>query len=650
MKPSILAVLRERDLEIYKKLYEANKYNLIVLGKEQPLLEENGIKTEKLEDFASMGQTDRSTVTSQQICNQLQGVVQEQDFQKQFVFNGHNFFEDVKDNFINSLMAQIPSEVMLIDAFDNLISQRNVKLVVVWTDVVNWTKTITRAAQKHKIPVLQIYHGYGFSYNVGHTESLVYADKVTGEGEERTRWAQLYEQENKITKTGNPYLDVYTTAKKKFNKEKICKQFGLDPKKPIITFGSTWTNERSVFKRDASWLDSVYRTFLKAYKKLRSNNPNIQLLIKLHYVQKGQGDKYKEIASEEGIADVVVIDENLAEALYICDALVTFESSIIIDALMLEKPVLVLDFPEILTKRSFLKDYPIVFACGSKEIEKGLEKVILNKAYRKTIKAQKEKIDDGFNYLNDGKAIDRILKVMNSMVTEAKPAREQTKEDILEDAYYESFGPMIYDCVPSKLKKVLHVSCGSGVLGRKLKEKGIEEVYGIVQDKDQAKEAKKYLDSVIEGDVETLDLPYSNDFFNGIIFSDVLEDIRDPWSYFKNMARYLKQTGIIICSIPNVANIQLLISLLQGRWEYRDYGMLKRDHLRFFTLNEIPKMFEDAGLEIEEIKPFRIPVHPSIAQVGKAIAESQIATQAFLQNCDALQYIVIAKKKKRKKK
>ncbi len=650
MKPSILVILRERDLEIYKKLYETNKYNLIVLGQEQPLLEENGIKTEKLEDFASMGQTDRSTVTAQQICNQLQGVVQEQDFQEQFVFNGHNFFEDVKEGFIQSLMTQIPSEVMLIDAFDNLISQRNIKLVIVWTDVANWTKTITRAAQKHTIPVLQIYHGYGYYYDVGNTESVVYADKVVAGGKKRIEWAGLYGQEKKIVVTGNPYLDVYKKMKKKVNKKETCKQFGLDPKKPIVTFGSTWTNDRQIWKRDAEWLDLVYRTFLKAFKKLRSNNPDIQLLIKLHYVQKGQGDKYKEIASQEGIDDAVVIDENLEEALYICDALVTFESSIIIDALMLEKPVLVLDFNETLTRRSFLKEYPFVFAADEKELEKGLEKVVLNKEYRKTIKAQKKKIDEGFNYLNDGKAIDRIIKVMDSMATEAKPVREQSKEDILADSYYESFGPMIYDCVPSKLKKVLHVSCGNGVLGRKLKEKGIEEVYGIVQDKDQAKEAKKHLNSVIEGDIETLDLPYSNDFFNGIIFSDVLEDIRDPWSYFKNMARYLKQTGIIICSIPNVANIQLLISLLQGRWEYRDYGMLKRDHLRFFTLNEIPKMFEDAGLEIEEIKPFRIPVHPSIAQVGKAIAESKIATQTFLQNCDALQYIVIAKKKKRKKK
>jgi hypothetical protein len=41
--------------------------------------------------------------------------------------------------------------------------------------------------------------------------------------------------------------------------------------------------------------------------------------------------------------------------------------------------------------------------------------------------------------------------------------------------------------------------------------------------------------------------------------------------------------------------------LIRGRWDYRERGILDRGHLRFFTLDGVRKLFEQAGLTVEHV-------------------------------------------------
>ena len=51
----------------------------------------------------------------------------------------------------------------------------------------------------------------------------------------------------------------------------------------------------------------------------------------------------------------------------------------------------------------------------------------------------------------------------------------------------------------------------------------------------------------------------------------------------------------MLLSVPNVGYLGLLVDLLRGNFRYRDEGLLDRTHLRFFTLDSLRELLEQAG-------------------------------------------------------
>jgi len=62
---------------------------------------------------------------------------------------------------------------------------------------------------------------------------------------------------------------------------------------------------------------------------------------------------------------------------------------------------------------------------------------------------------------------------------------------------------------------------------------------------------------------------------------------------------YLKPGGLVLLSIPNIRHYTILWRLIvRDEWSYSDAGILDNSHIRFFTLSEIKKLLNGAGLKI----------------------------------------------------
>lgn len=162
----------------------------------------------------------------------------------------------------------------------------------------------------------------------------------------------------------------------------------------------------------------------------------------------------------------------------------------------------------------------------------------------------------------------------------------------------------ILELVPTNAKKVLDLGCGTGALGKRLKERQPCHVTGIELNKEAHEAATKNLDVCFCDNLNRFDPSYLEETFNCIILADILEHLISPWAVLKKFAQVLDEHGTIIASIPNIAHPWVVSQLQKGLFRYETAGLLDLTHLRFFTKTTISQMFCGAGLKITKITPW----------------------------------------------
>lgn len=144
---------------------------------------------------------------------------------------------------------------------------------------------------------------------------------------------------------------------------------------------------------------------------------------------------------------------------------------------------------------------------------------------------------------------------------------------------------------------VLDIGCASGYLGKELAKKGCI-VYGVEISSVMARKTKNYYKGVMEGNIEKIELPWRDGFFDAILLLDVLEHLFEPDKTLLKLKKFLSANGIVIISLPNIANWWVRWNLMRGIFEYTNEGLLDAGHIRFFTYDSAVKMIQSVGYEI----------------------------------------------------
>jgi 2-polyprenyl-3-methyl-5-hydroxy-6-metoxy-1,4-benzoquinol methylase len=172
------------------------------------------------------------------------------------------------------------------------------------------------------------------------------------------------------------------------------------------------------------------------------------------------------------------------------------------------------------------------------------------------------------------------------------------------EEYYKNVRSDILPLIPPEAGKVLDVGCGAGNTVAWLRSiRNVTWAGGVEIHPDAAAEARCKLDTVYTTGVEDLELPLAEGSLDLILCLDILEHLVDPWMVVKRLYRLLRPGGTLIASLPNVRNKRVVFPLLfKGSWKYRDFGVLDRTHLRFFTRKSAIDMLTSAGFSIDGIE------------------------------------------------
>ncbi|MBK8127889.1 MAG: glycosyltransferase [bacterium] len=200
------------------------------------------------------------------------------------------------------------------------------------------------------------------------------------------------------------------------------------------------------------------------------------------------------------------------------------------------------------------------------------------------------------------------LAAWNGRPDAATPKRNATQKQTLKpDYYYANARRNLAERVPRAARNVLDVGCGNGATGKLIKELTGARVTGIEIHHEVAAVARQVLDEVHVLDVEAQELP-NGVMYDCILLGDVLEHLIDPWGALRKLAARLAPNGSMIASLPNVRNLGVISKLLEGSWNYAEYGILDSTHLRFFAKNDMITLFAQAGLRAEVVEIVRDPL------------------------------------------
>jgi 2-polyprenyl-3-methyl-5-hydroxy-6-metoxy-1,4-benzoquinol methylase len=154
----------------------------------------------------------------------------------------------------------------------------------------------------------------------------------------------------------------------------------------------------------------------------------------------------------------------------------------------------------------------------------------------------------------------------------------------------------------------LDLGCGTGSLGKAIRDRG-NEVDGIEYSAEAVKVSRGRLDHAWQGDVTQPNALLSDkkEYYDCILFGNILEHLTDPWTVLKKYRKYLKPKGKIIVSIPNVCTWTTRLQFFVGYFRYTEVGTFDFTHYRFFNFSTARELIEDAGFRIT-----RITVNPNI--------------------------------------
>jgi predicted TPR repeat methyltransferase len=179
-------------------------------------------------------------------------------------------------------------------------------------------------------------------------------------------------------------------------------------------------------------------------------------------------------------------------------------------------------------------------------------------------------------------------------------------------SYFAQARPELVAQLPAGLGRVLDVGCGSGGVGRAVRDRATF-LAGIEVDAEAAAEASEAYDQVLTGRVEDV-LAQADGPFDTILTYDLLEHLADPEPVLRRLRGAAAADALLHVSVPNARHWTLVRDLvLRGTFGYTEYGHRDRTHLRWLTRRDLVDLLEAAGWHVEQT------LHAPLTPAGRAL-------------------------------
>lgn len=324
-------------------------------------------------------------------------------------FEGYSTWPFLEKKFRHMFLKRHPEAVRNTEMLKSMMKIEKPKAVFALDETSLWGRSSVVAAKKSRVFVAGMQHGFvgKGSYEYTHLEGEAGEDYRTPlcpipditatYGKETADYLVKHGHYPKDTVaiTGQPRYDILAKTEKIFNKENLCRGFGLDPRKKIVMLAT----------QPIPGNEELTKEVMAAVKSVTGT----QLIIKIH-PREYDTKNYDYLARKIGIT-YTLLKEKLYEALWVCDLLVNKNSTVALEAMMLNKPVLCINLtglPDILP----LQKKGALYTSKADEIAPIIKKVLYSHQFKEKVLQDQKSIVYDYSYRIDGKAAQRVAGLL----------------------------------------------------------------------------------------------------------------------------------------------------------------------------------------------------------------------------------------------
>lgn len=342
-------------------------------------------------------------------------------FKKLCFVNGN----DMHDNIISELkfyfMILFPYQIKLMTMTRDIIKYVKPDLIVLLNEYGWVERPMLIAARFEKVPVLAIQHGVitlvckGYMYNKNEIHPKMSAqspycpipDKTAVYG--KFHYDLLTQNsaypKNSVVITGQPRYDILYRAKEIYSKEQFFKKHGINKKNKIVL----WTTQCHGLSNSENIKN--FEVVLRTMKDMNKTT----LVIKQH---PGEDKRYNKIISrylkQYKIEAVVTPKESdVIELIYACDLMITKHSTTAIEAVALNKPVIILDMEDKNDLGGYVAQGVALGVFCKNELKPTIQKLLKDDS---ELSIKRKNYIERYMYKIDGKSTDRVVEIIEKMI------------------------------------------------------------------------------------------------------------------------------------------------------------------------------------------------------------------------------------------
>jgi len=276
-------------------------------------------------------------------------------------------------------------------------------IVIVMTEGIMPAKIAVAAARLGRIPTLLLLQLGMLGKNYECPSFL--ADKISVPGDFiKDLVINCGVDTSKVVVTGRPTYDALVRAEGRFDRDKICRRLKLDPARKIVVYCS-----ENLPLRDTERIAGAVCRAMKSFS-------DVQFIIKVHPSELSISI-YNKIAREIGVQVLVTKEENIYEVLFACDLMITGFSTTALDAMILDKPVITINFTGLPDPIPFAESGATIGVYREEDLEPAIREGLYDDSVKERLRNDREKFVYEQTYLKDGKATERIVDLIARMVS-----------------------------------------------------------------------------------------------------------------------------------------------------------------------------------------------------------------------------------------